>query len=260
MSATIDYTDVTEIAGDEVSAEQIERLCQRYYWALEFCRGKNAAELACGTGQGLGLISKHAKRLVAGDFSRQILRLAQRHYQNRINLIRLDAQGLPFSEHSLDIFLLFEAIYYLQDASLFVGECKRILRPGGKVLISTANPDLFDFNPSPYSHRYYGTMELADLFDSRGFHVQCFGGTPVGSVSLKQKILRPVKKLIVDLNMMPKSMAGKKFFKRLVFGKLVPMPAEITEDTAQYSPPVPIPSNIPDKKHKVIYCAATLEG
>ncbi len=28
-----DYVSVTEIAGDEVTQEQINRLCNRYYWA-----------------------------------------------------------------------------------------------------------------------------------------------------------------------------------------------------------------------------------
>lgn len=28
-----DYISVTEIAGDEVTQEQVDRLCNRYYWA-----------------------------------------------------------------------------------------------------------------------------------------------------------------------------------------------------------------------------------
>ena len=36
-----DFTTVTEVAGEEVSGEQIERLAHRYYWAGEFCRGRD---------------------------------------------------------------------------------------------------------------------------------------------------------------------------------------------------------------------------
>ena len=36
----IDCVDVTELSGDEVSQEQVERLCHRYYWAGELRRGK----------------------------------------------------------------------------------------------------------------------------------------------------------------------------------------------------------------------------
>ena len=45
-----DYLDVTELAGDDVTREQIERICHRYYWAGGYCRGKDVVEAACGAG------------------------------------------------------------------------------------------------------------------------------------------------------------------------------------------------------------------
>jgi len=50
---------------------------------------------------------------------------------------------------------------------------------------------------------------------------------------MRQKIMRPLKKLVVRLGLIPKSMAGKKILKKLVFGNLVPMPAEITMQPAR---------------------------
>lgn len=38
------YPDVTEISGDEVIQKKVERNYQRYYWAREYCRGRNAVE------------------------------------------------------------------------------------------------------------------------------------------------------------------------------------------------------------------------
>jgi len=128
------------------------------------------------------------------------------------------------------------------------------------VLIVTANKDLYDFNPSPFSHRYYGIPELRDLFSGRGFSCEFFGVTPVNVVSFRQRMLRPVKMLTVKLNLMPKTMAGKTFLKRIVFGKLVPMPAEVNLSTASYMPPTPLPPGKPDHWHKVIYLAATFRG
>ena len=164
-----DYASVTEIAGDDVTLEQINRLCSRYYWAGQYCADKDIVEAACGTGQGLGYINDVAKSLDAGDYSDDILSIARRYYGDRIRLIHFDAQYLPFKEKSKDVIILFEAIYYLPDAEQFVRECVRILRPGGKVLIATANKDLFDFNPSPHSYKYYGVVELDSLFSKYGF-------------------------------------------------------------------------------------------
>jgi len=256
---TNDFLDVTELAGEEVSREQIERICHRYYWAGEYCRGKDVLEAACGTGQGLGFLASLARSFLAGDYSGQILEIARRHYGNRINIRQFDAQNMPFPDDSLDVVILFEAIYYLPDAGKFAAECARVLRPGGRVLIATANKDLYDFNPSPHTHRYYGVVELSELFRSRGFNAECFGCWPAGNASLLQKALRPVKMIAARLGLIPKTMAGKKLLKRLVFGKLVPMPAEITVGMAPYAPPVPLAPDMPDRKHKVIYCAAVLK-
>jgi hypothetical protein len=126
------------------------------------------------------------------------------------------------------------------------------------VLIASANKDLFDFNPSPHSYRYYGVVELQILFETFGFETVFFGDTPVDTVSVRQKMLRPVKKMVVSLGLMPKSMAGKKLLKRLIFGNLVQMPAEIDATTAQYVEPNRLQPDRPDVAHKVIYCAASL--
>lgn len=257
---TLDYSTVTELAGDEISQEQIERLCHRYYWAGAYCSGKDVIEAACGTGPGLGYLAARARSLRAGDFTPDILAIAQRHYGGRIDLRQFDAQVMPFEDDSADVVVLFEALYYLPSTERFVDECCRVLRTGGQVLIATANKDLYDFNPSPHSHVYYGVVELNRLFSERSFAVQCYGYHSIHDVSLRQRVLRPVKKFAVDLGLMPKTMAGKKWLKRIVFGRLTPMPTEITEGLLPYQEPARLSLSTPDREHKVIYCAAKLLG
>ena len=254
----VDYSTVTELAGDEITTEQLDRLCHRYYWADEYCAGKDVIEAACGTGPGLGYLGKRARSIRAGDFTPGILAIAQRHYGSRIDLRQFDAQSMPFENHSADVVILYEAIYYLPSAERFVDECRRVLRPGGQVLIATANKDLYDFNPSPHSHTYYGVVELHQLFAERGFVAECFGYLSIRDVALRQRILRPVKKLAVKLGLMPKTSSGKKWLKRLVFGGMTRMPAEIEPDLLPFTPPTPLASAGRDREHKVIYCAAKL--
>jgi len=255
------FVEVTELAGDEVSQEQVDRVCTRYAWALGYASGKDVLEVACGTGPGLGLLKSAARSLVAGDISDPILERARAHYGDRIDIRKLDAHSLPFPDRSLDVVIIFEALYYVPDAERFADECRRVLRPGGVVLVSNANKDLFDFNPSPHSHVYHGVLELGQMFGKRGFSSRFWGDVPVASVSFKQKLLRPVKRAVVALNLMPKSMAGKKLLKRLVFGQMQPFPAEIQPAMlAASSSLVSIAGNGPDQKHKVILCEARLGG
>ena len=232
-------------------------------------------EAARGSGQGLRYLSGIIVRsLEAGDYSDEILSIARRHYGKRIALKQFDAQNMFFEDNSKDAIILFEAIYYIPDAERFVRDCARVLRPGGKVLIATANKDLYDFNPSPHTYKYYGVVELNGLFARHGFKTEFFGYMPVGEVSIRQRVLRPVKKLAVMLGIMPKTTAGKKWLKRIVFGGLVKMPVEIgpritrnkikEEDEndlyrGHYMEPDRISGREPDKMHKVIYCVASLD-
>lgn len=251
-----DFSSVTELAHDDVSQEQVERLAHRYFWAGVHCEGRDVLEVACGPGQGLGLLAARARRLWAGDLTPSLLGQARAHYGERIALLEMDAQCLPFPAASLDVVILFEAIYYLPRAAAFVEECRRTLRPGGHVLVASANPDLWDFNPSPFSTRYYGVAGLTNLFAAAGFAPAFFGHLPTDAVSWRQRLFRPVKKLAATLGLIPKTMVGKKWLKRLMFGGLVTMPAEIDERTLSYLPPAPLPAGQPDRRFKVIYAAA----
>ena len=178
------------------------------------------------------------------------------HYGDRINIECFDALKMPWGDATKDIVIIFEAIYYLPSFPDFLNECLRVLRPGGSVLIATANKDLSDFSPSSHSRTYYGVVELELVLRSKGFSTEYFGFISISHISIRQRILRPVKQMAVKLGLMPKTMTGKKLLKKLVFGELVEMPVEITEQHLQsYVPPEKL-EIARNTTHKVIYCVA----
>jgi SAM-dependent methyltransferase len=251
-----DYTEVTEIAGDSVSREQIERMYTRYYFARQYCAGKDVLELGCGSGQGLGYLGKLANKVVGGDYSGPLLQLTQEHYRGRIPLIQLDAEILPFQDESFDVVLLYEAIYYLKDPNYFVKESMRVLRPEGTLLICNPNKDLPDFNRSPHSYQYFSACDFVELLRPFGFQIECFGDCEVNHDDPKQRVLAFIKKTAVNFHLMPKTMAGKKFFKRIVFGKLEPLPSELTDQNDICQLPCSIDSSSPNLSYKVIFAVA----
>ena len=253
----IDYTEVTELANDPVTTEQVARLERRYFWARGYCAGKDVHELACGTAQGAGVLAAVARSFAASDGTDVMVERARQHYGGRFPLSRIDAQRPALPDASLDVVVLFEALYYLPDADAFFRECWRVLRPGGVLLLATANKDLFDFNPSPHSHEYLGVRELTQRLSAVGFSVQLFGDTPIAEVSSLQKLLRPVKNFAVRLGLIPKSMKAKQLLKRIVFGRLTPMAAEIVYAPARAIAPTPLSAGVADEQHKVLFCAAT---
>lgn len=249
------YVHLTELAGSPISDEQLQRMVNRYQWAKQFCEGRQVLETACGSGQGLSLLANASRRFVAGDFSPSMIGYASN--VTEASLARFDAQRLPFRDTSFDVIVMFEALYYLPAPDDFFTEAGRVLRPGGTLLLATANCDLYDFNPSPFSHQYFGADRLQARLSSHGFDSRMYGDHPVTKVSARQRILRPIKALVVRSGLFPKTAGGKLWMKRLVFGRMRPMPVTLDEHVHLFQPPVAIPADRPDYVHKVILCAAT---
>lgn len=250
------FKDVTEMSGDQITGEQLQRLCNRYYWAGDYADNKDVIEAACGTGAGLGYLASRARSVQACDIADNVLAAPRAYYGSRIRIDTCSAEKMPYADASADVVIMFEALYYIPNPKAFMDECQRILRPNGVVLIANANKDLYDFNPSPFSHIYHGAADFADLAAASGFEVaELAGGTPLQRVSLRQRVLRPVKRIVVSLGLMPKTTAGKKWMKRLVFGNMVPLPAEINATTCTYEKPQPISGSGPNRDYKVIFCA-----
>lgn len=254
------FQSVTELPGEPVSTRQIERLVNRYVWASQYCGDADVVEAACGTGPGLGLLASTARSVEAGDISQPILERASAYYGNRISMQQFDAQRMPFADASKDTVLLFEALYYLPDPEAFVREAARILRPEGHLLIATANKDIWDFHPSAFTHRYFGVKELGELLAAGGFECTFFGFEDIAAGGLLSQLLRPIKRLAVMTGLMPKTMSGKRWLKRMVFGVPVPMPSEIKPEHAPYVAPAALDPHKPDVTHRIIYCAAQLKA
>ena len=253
------FSSVTELAGEEISNEQLMRMHHRYSWALPYCQGKSVVEVACGTGQGLGMIARVSKDLAASDYDENILTIAKKHYSDDVKVEFADAKNMPYENHSKDVVIIFEAIYYLPDVESFLAECVRILKPGGTILIATANKDLLDFNPSPFSFSYYGVLELDSILEKYGFNSSFFGYMEIEKKSSKQKIFQLIKRMVIFMGVMPKTMAGKKLLKRIVFGKLVTMPFELVGNEFEYLHAKQLIKGIVNYDHKVIYCSASLK-
>ncbi len=254
----IDYTNVTEIPGSRVSQEQLERMFHRYAFAAQYSTDKRVLELGCGAGSGLGYLRKRARRVVAGDYTENLLRIAQTHYREKIPLLRLDAQSLPFRNQCFDVVILYEAIYYLAKPELFVLEAKRVLSIDGILLIATVNKDWPEFNPSPFSTRYFSVPELGELLKKNGFKVELYGAFSSLPKTFREAVIATVRKIAVALHLIPKTMKGKEFLKRLFYGKLKILKEELEEEVYDYLPPAAIRADLPNSEYKVIYAVAKL--
>ena len=138
----------------------------------------------------------------------------------------------------------------------FFQDARRVLQDGEILLIATVNKDWSEFNPSPFSTRYFSGPELGKLLQDNGFKVEFYGAFSALPKGVKEKTIATTRKIAVALHLIPKTMKGKEFLKRIFWGKLIPLPQEIIDGMTEYTPPLPISYDTPNFEYKVIYAVA----
>lgn len=100
-------------------------------------------EIACGRGELAQWCAAAARPavLVAADFSMQAVRLAKRRAapDAGITFVQADAQHIPLPAASVDTVICCETIEHVPDPQSAVRELARVLRPGGRLYLTTPN-------------------------------------------------------------------------------------------------------------------------
>jgi ubiquinone/menaquinone biosynthesis C-methylase UbiE len=120
--------------------------------------------IGCGGGELERRLTDAGHRVVGIDTSLPMLRSARRR---RMTMAVLgDAQRLPFASARFDVVLLCEAIGYF-DLDRAFGEAGRVLKPGGRLLITTYLPHI----EAHALYHKYGDDEMAAPLVYAGFRV-----------------------------------------------------------------------------------------
>lgn len=150
-----------------------------YRALLPHCAGATVLEAGCGEGYGAGLIAGVAARVIALDYDDAATRHVARAYPGVVAL-RANLAYLPLRDESVDVVANFQVIEHLWDQHGFLTECRRVLRPGGKLLCTT--PNRLTFTPdsptplNPYHTRELAPDELHELLTAAGFTVERLDG------------------------------------------------------------------------------------
>lgn len=257
------FSEVTELPGAPFPAHAFSMLQTRYAFARAHCpAGSDVLEIGCGGGAGLGYLAAHGARVTGVDIDEAILDHPRRHYTGRdgITVRQADAEALPFEDASFDTVLIFEAIYYFPDFPKVLAECKRILRPGGTLLLVTVNPEWPAFNPSPHSVAYYPAATLDATLRAAGYTPTFQAGFPDDEGGFVRKMVSLLKRVAVRCRLMPKTMRGKVLLKRIFFGTLQPYPHELADGMGTIEPLVDIDPQAPCTRYINLYVTARAES
>ncbi len=105
----------------------------------------NVLDLGCGTGRHALWLSGAGARVTAVDFSEGMLAEAQKKPgAEAIRFLVHDIHvSLPFSVSSFDVVVSGLVLEHISDLAHFFAESRRILRPGGRAVMSAMHPAMF---------------------------------------------------------------------------------------------------------------------
>ncbi len=96
-------------------------------------------ECACGTGLLSGVIAGKCRRLVATDFSRNMLKRAEkkcRQYGN-VTFEEGDILQLRYPDARFDVVVAANVLHLLEDPYRALSELDRVCKPGGRIVVPT---------------------------------------------------------------------------------------------------------------------------
>ena len=140
-------------------------------------------ELGCGSGYGTKLIAiSGAKKVYGIDIDESAIKYAEKFYfHNKITFIKASAMHTNLPNNIADIVISFETIEHVTNPSKMITEIKRILKPGGLLIISTPNKAM-SLDDNPYHIKEFMLTELDSLLN--GFNDKKYFGQGKSFISL----------------------------------------------------------------------------
>ncbi|MGW0516398.1 methyltransferase domain-containing protein [Crossiella sp. NPDC003009] len=155
-----------------------------YAALLPHCAGATVLEAGCGEGYGADLIASVAARVVGLDYDELTVAHVAKAYP-RVAVLRGNLAALPLADGAVDVVANLQVIEHLWDQPGFLAECLRVLRPGGRLLLTT--PNRITFSPgrdtplNPFHTRELAGSELDELLRAAGFRVELLAGLHHGT-------------------------------------------------------------------------------
>lgn len=172
MSATLPLTGERTVPGIEHENYWYRRHEAVYLALAGGCGGAVVLEAGCGEGYGADLLAGTARRVLALDHDVTTVAHVALRYP-RLAVARANLVALPVPDDAVDVVVSLQVVEHLWEQERFLRECRRVLRPGGRLLVST--PNRITFSPgratplNPFHTRELDPGELAGLVGDAGF-------------------------------------------------------------------------------------------
>ena len=119
-------------------------------------------EIGCGEGYGISELAKFSNKYIGVDKFDTFISDDLRNNHD-IVFHKMEIPPLKnIEENSVDFVVTFQVIEHIQDDNYFLKEIFRVLKPGGKLLLTTPNK-LMSLSRNPWHIREYSPKEMKDI-------------------------------------------------------------------------------------------------
>ncbi len=158
--------------------------------------GQRVLDLGCGAGEFSAALAQAGAEVIGADVAEAALERARRRHPG-LCFVSVPFDGpLPFEDCSFELVWAGEVIEHVADTALWLSEVRRVLSPGGRLLVTTPSHGrlrLALFGVAAFSEplgdhlHLYTRRSLAELLGEFGFdpvRVRVVGGLPLLRESL----------------------------------------------------------------------------
>lgn len=156
-------TYTTEIASDKLISDNPihQRLLKAYMAAIPLVEG-DLLEVGCGEGRGVEILMNRVKAYHGLDKIPQVIEKLKARFPDASFEQAVIPPLLTVPSAKYDTVVSFQVIEHIEDDRLFLQEIYRVLKPGGRAIISTPNIRL-TLSRNPWHIREYTGNQLRML-------------------------------------------------------------------------------------------------
>ena len=145
MAPLIDHDRIAEVYEGTVGSREFQQVSRRrIHWMCAQVGGPEVLDVGCSQGIASILLAREGHRVVVIDREHEAIRAARERLdqeeaqvRERVEFRVGEGRAVGFADGSFDAVLLGEVLEHQLDPGKLLDEARRVLRPGGRIVITT---------------------------------------------------------------------------------------------------------------------------
>jgi 2-polyprenyl-3-methyl-5-hydroxy-6-metoxy-1,4-benzoquinol methylase len=145
MAPLIDHDRIAEVYEGTLGSREFQQVSRRrIHWMCAQVGGPDVLDIGCSQGIASILLAREGHRVIGIDREREAIRAARERLDQEETQVRErvefrvgEGRAVGFPDGSFDAVLLGEVLEHQLDPGKLLAEARRVLRPGGRIVVTT---------------------------------------------------------------------------------------------------------------------------